>query len=81
MLQYRQVVILAAGTGIAPMTQVCNTVLDNAADETRLLLMYCCHTYDDILCKEELNDWKDYWNFKAIYFLSQVKKQSLLTLA
>lgn len=65
------VVLLAAGTGIAPMTHVVRTVLDNDQDETRLRLIYVCRTYGEVLLKTQLVTWQDFWNFSVLYVLSQ----------
>ena len=64
--------MLAAGTGIAPMVQVITTVLDNEDDDTMLLLMYSCKTSADILMKEQLDEYKQYWNFRVVYCITQM---------
>lgn len=63
--------MLAVGTGIAPMAQIIQTVLNNEEDETMVTLLYGCKTYQDILLKTEIDDWSRYWNFTCTYFLSQ----------
>ena len=65
--------MLAAGTGIAPMSQVIQGVLNNEDDETFIQLIYACHTYQDILMKKKLEEWSGYWNFSVSYVLSQVR--------
>ncbi|XP_041358225.1 NADH-cytochrome b5 reductase-like [Gigantopelta aegis] len=69
--QHSQVYMLAAGTGIAPMAQVIQTVLSNPDDETILRLVYACRTYRDIHLKQRLNEWAGYWNFSVLYALSK----------
>ena len=64
--------MLAVGTGLAPMSQIIQTVLNNDDDETILELLYGCRTYKDILMKRELHEWSRYWNFSCQYYLSQV---------
>ena len=65
--------LLAAGTGLAPMLSVMRRVLENEDDYTRLVLFYACKNYSDIICKDELDGYTSYWNFKVNYFLSQVR--------
>ncbi|XP_045157707.2 NADH-cytochrome b5 reductase-like [Mercenaria mercenaria] len=69
--KYRRLYMLAVGTGIAPMAQIIQTVLNNEDDETMVTLLYGCRTYQDILLKSELDDWSRYWNFTCTYYLSQ----------
>ena len=64
--------MLAAGTGIAPMIPVIKNILHNEEDETFVSLFYACKTYQDILCKKQLDEWQQFWNFKCLYVLSQV---------
>lgn len=66
--------MLAAGTGIAPMIPVIRTVLDNEEDETFITLLYGCKRYADVLCKKQLDEWQQYWNFKCLYALSKVNQ-------
>ena len=63
--------MLAAGTGIAPMIPVIKNILHNEEDETFVSLFYACKTYQDILCKKQLDEWQQFWNFKCLYVLSQ----------
>ena len=69
--------MLAVGTGIAPMAQIIQTVLNNEEDETMVTLLYGCKTYQDILLKSQINNWSRYWNFTCSYYLSQVSSQLL----
>lgn len=71
--KYRKLYMLCVGTGIAPMAQVIQTVLNNEEDETVISLLYGCRTYSDILLKSQLDDWSRYWNFSCTYYLSQEK--------
>ncbi|XP_052256709.1 NADH-cytochrome b5 reductase-like isoform X2 [Dreissena polymorpha] len=69
--QYRVLYMFAIGTGIAPMSQVINTILNNEEDETVIRLHYGCRCYGDILLKSRIDDWSRYWNFTCTYYLSQ----------
>ncbi|CAL1541399.1 unnamed protein product [Lymnaea stagnalis] len=69
--KYHRVLMLSAGTGVAPMCQVINTVLDDEKDETFLRLVYACRSYKDLMAKKEIDEWTRYWNFSVIFVLSQ----------
>lgn len=70
--QYRRIGMLAAGTGIAPMLQVIQGIVDNEEDETFIHLVYSSRTYEDILMKEDLDNMTAYWNFSVLYVISKV---------
>ena len=79
-MQYKKLILLAAGTGIAPMSQIIQGILGNEEDDTMIQLLYACRSYDEILMKSELNEWSSFWNFSATFVLSQVwiwKKKKL----
>lgn len=63
---------MAAGTGIAPMSQIIQGILGNEEDDTMIQMFYACKSYNQILMKTELNDWSSFWNFSVTYVLSQV---------
>lgn len=73
-LQYRKLILLAAGTGIAPMSQIIQGILGNEEDDTMIQMFYACKSYNQILMKTELNDWSSFWNFSVTYVLSQVNE-------
>ncbi|XP_069126217.1 LOW QUALITY PROTEIN: NADH-cytochrome b5 reductase-like [Argopecten irradians] len=65
------ILMLAAGSGIAPMAQVIQGILNNEEDDTRIRLLYACRSYSDILMKSQLDEWAEFWNFSVLYVLSQ----------
>lgn len=69
--KYRRIFMLAAGTGLAPMSQVIQGVLNNEEDDTVIHMVYACRKYNEILMKKELNEWTQFWNFSMLYALSQ----------
>jgi len=52
--QKTEVGMIAGGTGITPMLQIINDVLNNPEDQTKLSLLFANQTEDDILCRDEL---------------------------
>jgi len=51
----KEIGMLAGGTGITPMLQVLHKIAADPADKTKVSLVFCNLTEDDILLKEELD--------------------------
>lgn len=62
--------MIAGGTGITPMIQFTDQIISNEDDETRLLLFYSVHSSDELIHNVKLTEWKSYWNFNLIYFVT-----------
>lgn len=69
---FYKVIMIAAGTGIAPMIQLIYSIIENKNDETFIRLLFCCKTYSEILLKNQLDLWKSNWNFTVKYFFSKI---------
>ncbi|XP_077993773.1 NADH-cytochrome b5 reductase-like [Glandiceps talaboti] len=69
--KYNHVIMLAAGTGVAPMVQVIREILLNENENTFVRLVYTCRTYQDLLMKSTLDEFTAYWNFTVLYVISQ----------
>jgi cytochrome-b5 reductase len=54
--QFKNVSMIAGGTGITPMLQVIAEILKHADDPTKLALIFANQTPDDILLKDELDE-------------------------
>ncbi|KAJ2543887.1 hypothetical protein GGF49_001734 [Coemansia sp. RSA 1853] len=52
---YRQVFMVAGGTGIAPMVQLIKRAIADPTDNTKFSLLYGSQTEADILCREQLD--------------------------
>lgn len=70
---YKRILMLAAGTGIAPMFQIIKAVIENEDDMTVIKLFYASKSISDILLREELANFSQYWNFTACHYLSKEK--------
>jgi len=68
--RYMKYVMVAAGTGIAPMLRIASQIVENENDITTIKLLYGCCTYDQILRKETIKMLCQHWNFSCKYFLS-----------
>ncbi|XP_021720626.1 NADH--cytochrome b5 reductase 1-like [Chenopodium quinoa] len=71
--QVRAFGMLAGGTGITPMFQVARAILENPSDKTKVQLIYANVTYDDILLKEELDNFPHSFpdQFSVYYVLNE----------
>lgn len=53
--QYKEIGMVAGGTGIAPMLQVVDEILDDKSDRTKVSLIFANQTENDILMKKEID--------------------------
>ena len=53
--QYTSVGMIAGGTGIAPMLQVVDEILENPADKTKVSLIFANVSEDDIILKDQID--------------------------
>ncbi|CAN1752265.1 Nitrate reductase [NADH] [Linum perenne] len=53
----KKLAMLAGGTGITPIYQVVQTVLRDQDDKTEMHIVYANRTEDDILLRDELDEW------------------------
>ncbi|GME95863.1 unnamed protein product [[Candida] boidinii] len=70
----KNLVMIAGGSGITPMLQVIGYITTTPEDLTNMTLIYANETENDILLKEELDEFsKSYPNFKLVYVLNKPK--------
>ncbi|XP_043819743.1 NADH-cytochrome b5 reductase-like isoform X2 [Dromiciops gliroides] len=69
--QYGELLMLAAGTGLAPMLPILKEITDNEEDETFVTLVGCFKTFEGIYLKPLLQDQARYWNVRTGFVLSQ----------
>ncbi|XP_072505652.1 NADH-cytochrome b5 reductase-like isoform X4 [Notamacropus eugenii] len=69
--QYGELLMLAAGTGLAPMLPILKEITDNEEDETFITLVGCFKTFESIYLKPFLQDQARYWNVRTFFVLSQ----------
>ncbi|XP_073090079.1 NADH-cytochrome b5 reductase-like isoform X4 [Manis javanica] len=69
--QHGELLMLAAGTGLAPMVPILQSITDNADDETFVTLVGCFKTFEDIYLKTFLQEQALFWNIRTFFVLSQ----------
>ncbi|XP_033117097.1 NADH-cytochrome b5 reductase-like [Anneissia japonica] len=75
--KYKHLVLLAAGTGLAPMLQVIQHIVNNDEEDTTVQLIYASKMYKDVLMKSMLDELGSYWNVTIIYVLSKDSKENV----
>ncbi|ORX72223.1 ferredoxin reductase-like protein [Linderina pennispora] len=67
----RHIGMIAGGTGITPMYQIVQHILDNPEDKTRVSVIFANVNEDDILLKEQLDKWaSEHEGFEISYVLN-----------
>ncbi|XP_061440686.1 uncharacterized protein LOC133364330 [Rhineura floridana] len=69
--QYGELLMLASGTGLAPMLPTLQHVTENEDDETFVTLVGCFKNFENIYMKSLLQEQSRFWNVRAFYVLSQ----------
>ncbi|XP_031458808.1 NADH-cytochrome b5 reductase-like isoform X1 [Phasianus colchicus] len=69
--KHGELLMLASGTGLAPMLPILQSITDDEEDETFVTLVGCFCTFEKIYLKPLLQDLARYWNIRIFYILSQ----------
>ena len=70
----RKVLLVGGGTGITPLYQVIQNIVENQKDDTELFLLYANATYDDILLKKQLDAYALTGKLKIYFTLDKPKE-------
>src|ERR1700754_2090006 len=75
--KHDHVALIAGGTGITPMYQLCRAIFSNPNDKTKVTLVFGNITEEDILLKKELQDLENTYpqRFRAFYVLDKPPKE------
>ncbi|XP_023608570.1 NADH-cytochrome b5 reductase-like isoform X2 [Myotis lucifugus] len=71
LIKYGELLMLASGTGLAPMVPLLHSITDNAEDETFVTLVGCFRTFEGIYLKTFLQEQARFWNVRTFFVLSQ----------
>ncbi|XP_028643982.1 NADH-cytochrome b5 reductase-like isoform X1 [Grammomys surdaster] len=69
--KYGELLMLAAGTGLAPMVPILHSITDNEDDETFVTLVGCFKTFEGIYLKTFFQEQARFWNVRTFFVLSQ----------
>lgn len=69
--------LIAGGTGITPMFQLCRAIFNNPEDKTKVTLVFGNVTEEDVLLKQELSHLENTYpnRFRAFYVLDNPPKE------
>ena len=72
----KRLAMLAGGTGITPIYQVAQAILKDPEDHTEMHVVYANRTEDDILLREELDEWAKKYEgrFKVWYVVESARE-------
>ncbi|KGL75883.1 NADH-cytochrome b5 reductase-like, partial [Tinamus guttatus] len=71
LIKYGELLLLASGTGLAPMLPILQSITENEEDETFVTLVCCFRSFGNIYLKPLLQELARYWNIRIFYVLSQ----------
>ncbi|KAL8979590.1 MAG: hypothetical protein Q9177_006102 [Variospora cf. flavescens] len=71
--KHDHICLIAGGTGITPMYQLCRAIFSNPSDKTKVTLVFGNVTEEDILLKREFEDLENTYpqRFRAFYMLDK----------
>ena len=71
--KHNHVALIAGGTGITPMYQLCRAIFNNPEDKTKVTLVFGNVKEEDILLKKEFDELENRYpqRFRAFYILDQ----------
>ena len=75
--QHKHVALLAGGTGITPMYQLCRAIFNNPEDKTKVTLVFGNVKEEDILLRKEFEHLENQYpqRFRAFYVLDQPEEK------
>lgn len=78
-LSIKHLVCICQGVAIAPMFALISSILSNERDETTVHLVVCFKNLENHLLRKELSDFRRFWNFTSVVYLSQEQKCEICT--
>lgn len=74
--KHNHIALIAGGTGITPMYQLCRAIFKNPNDKTKVTLLFGNVKEEDILLRKEINELEQKYpnRFRAFYTLDQPPK-------
>lgn len=74
--KHEHIALIAGGTGITPMYQLCRAIFKNADDRTKVTLVFGNVREEDVLLRDELRELENTYprRFRAFYLLDDPPK-------
>eukprot|EP00090_Calanus_glacialis_P018330 TRINITY_DN28436_c0_g1_i1.p1 TRINITY_DN28436_c0_g1~~TRINITY_DN28436_c0_g1_i1.p1 ORF type:complete len:182 (-),score=43.51 TRINITY_DN28436_c0_g1_i1:9-503(-) len=73
----KMLVLLSQGTGLVPFIPIFEQVLGNLDEEAKVRLLYSASSWEEVLCKEEINEFCGFWNFSCKIFVGDQQAVNL----
>ncbi|TYH05181.1 hypothetical protein ES288_A08G063000v1 [Gossypium darwinii] len=73
----KKLAMFAGGTGITPIYQVIQAILKDPKDETEMYMVYANRTEDNILLKDELDDWAKKHDQLKVWYVKYLVQESI----
>lgn len=75
--KHEHIALIAGGTGITPMHQLCRAIFNNPADKTKVTLVFSNVAEEDILLKKDFEELENTYpqRFRAFYTLDKPPKE------
>lgn len=67
---FKHILMLCAGTGIAPMYSLAQKIVQDEEDETIIKMLFCCKNETSIILRKEIHALQSFWNFTAHIYLA-----------
>jgi len=67
---FRCILMLGAGTGVAPLYAIAESIVNDEQDDSFINFMFACKSVRDILLRDEIRSLCSFWNFRAEIYLS-----------
>lgn len=75
--KFKRMLMICAGTGVAPMYSLALSIVNAEEDETTLKMLYCCKDEANIFLRKEIHALQSFWNFSATIYLPHSARASL----
>uniref|UniRef100_A0AC35TST3 NADH-cytochrome b5 reductase n=1 Tax=Rhabditophanes sp. KR3021 TaxID=114890 RepID=A0AC35TST3_9BILA len=77
-VNFKHLVMLACGSGITPMFQLIQSILEDQSDQTKITLLYSNKQVDDIILREQLDTYEkqNEQRLKVIHTLTRLTEQN-----
>ncbi|KAH1108349.1 hypothetical protein J1N35_012117 [Gossypium stocksii] len=73
----KKLAMLAGGTGITPIYQVIQAILKDPKDKIEMYMVYVNRTEDNILLKDELDDWAKKHDQLKVWYVKYLMQESI----
>lgn len=74
--KFSQLICFSQGVGIAPIYRIIKSILENEEDDTVIDWRLCFKNVDNIIKRNEIYEYKQFWNFNYQIYLSELHQNT-----